>query len=85
MRSLRIKKVLQSEIRVLTKICHRNIVKLYGFCWHSLNSFLVYEFLEGGSMWKLLNNSEQARQFEWKKRVNVVRDVADALSYIYAP
>ena len=35
-----------NEIRALTKIWHRNIVKLHGFCSHSQHSFLIYEYLE---------------------------------------
>ncbi|KAK3219956.1 hypothetical protein Dsin_013926 [Dipteronia sinensis] len=35
-----------NEIRALTEIRHRNIVKLYGFCAHTRCSFLVYEYLE---------------------------------------
>ncbi|KAL3513917.1 hypothetical protein ACH5RR_026634 [Cinchona calisaya] len=49
----------RNEIRVLTEIRHRNIVKLYGFCSHSLHSFLVYEFLEGGSLLDMLSNDER--------------------------
>ncbi|KAJ0801558.1 putative protein kinase RLK-Pelle-LRR-XI-1 family [Helianthus annuus] len=39
-----------NEIRALTRIRHRNIVKLFGYCSHSQISFLVYEYLEGGSL-----------------------------------
>ena len=31
-----------NEIRALTEIRHRNIVKLYGFCSHPQHSFLIY-------------------------------------------
>uniref|UniRef100_A0A5B6ZUR8 non-specific serine/threonine protein kinase n=1 Tax=Davidia involucrata TaxID=16924 RepID=A0A5B6ZUR8_DAVIN len=72
-----------SEIRVLTEIRHRNIVKLYGFCSHAPHLFLVYEFLEGGTLGKMLNNEEQAAEFGWIQRVNVVKDMANALSYLH--
>ncbi|KAK1371335.1 Protein kinase domain-containing protein [Heracleum sosnowskyi] len=72
-----------SEIRVLTVIRHRNIVKLYGFCSHSKHSFLVYEFLEGGSLWKKLSSNDEAEQFEWEKRLIVIKGVANALSYMH--
>jgi hypothetical protein len=42
-------KALENEVRALVEIRHRNVVKLYGFCSHPWHSFLVYEFLEGGS------------------------------------
>ncbi|KAI8551074.1 hypothetical protein RHMOL_Rhmol06G0156600 [Rhododendron molle] len=72
-----------SEINALTKIRHRNIVKLYGYYSHLRHSFLVYEFLQGGSLGNVLCSEEQAVEFDWIKRVNVVKLVADALSYMH--
>ncbi|CAL5348615.1 unnamed protein product [Camellia sinensis] len=72
-----------SEISTLTKIRHRNIVELYGYCSHQRHSFLVYEFLEGGSLGKILSTEDHALYFDWIKRVNVVKDVANALSYMH--
>ncbi|KAM3731379.1 hypothetical protein ACB098_12G159200 [Castanea mollissima] len=61
-----------SEIHALTKIRHRNIVKFHGFCSHQRHSFLVYEFMEGTSL-----------KFDWLKRINVVKGIASALSYMH--
>ncbi|XP_028056879.1 MDIS1-interacting receptor like kinase 2-like [Camellia sinensis] len=72
-----------SDIRALTKIRHHNIVKLYGYCSHRRHSFLVYEFLEGGSLGKILSKEGHVLYFDWIKRVNVVKDVANALSYMH--
>ncbi|KAJ1421471.1 Tyrosine-protein kinase, active site [Sesbania bispinosa] len=76
-------KAFTSEVQALTELKHRNIVKLYGFCSHSQFSFLVYEFLEGGSLDQILNNETQAMAFDWKRRVNVVKGLANALSYMH--
>ncbi|KAE9596246.1 hypothetical protein Lal_00048720 [Lupinus albus] len=76
-------KAFKSEVEALTKIIHRNIVKLYGFCSHPRISFLVYEFLEGGSLDKVLNNDTQAVMFDWNRRVNVVKGVANALYHLH--
>ncbi|RHN45467.1 putative protein kinase RLK-Pelle-LRR-XI-1 family [Medicago truncatula] len=72
-----------NEIQALTEIRHRNIVKLYGFCSHSQLSFLVYEFVEKGSLEKILKDDEEAIAFDWNKRVNVIKDVANALCYMH--
>ncbi|XP_058219532.1 MDIS1-interacting receptor like kinase 2-like [Rhododendron vialii] len=72
-----------TEIRALTEIRHRNIIRLYGFCSHPRHSLLVYEFLERGSLLKILSYEEEALGFEWSKRVNVVKGLADALSYMH--
>ncbi|KAL7197952.1 hypothetical protein ACSBR2_020470 [Camellia fascicularis] len=72
-----------SEIRALTEIRHHNIVKLYGYCSHPRHSFLVYEFLEGGSLGKMLSTDDDIVVFDWIKRVNTVKGVANALSYMH--
>nr|XP_027090551.1 MDIS1-interacting receptor like kinase 2-like [Coffea arabica] len=81
--ALRRLKDFTNEIQALTNIRHRNIVELYGFCSHTQHTFLVYEFLKGGSLMQLLSNDETASMFDWIKRVNIVKDVAKALSYIH--
>ncbi|XP_022764366.1 MDIS1-interacting receptor like kinase 2-like [Durio zibethinus] len=73
----------ESEIHALSEIRHRNIVKLYGFCSHPKNSFLVYEFVERGSLRKVLSNKDEAMELDWEKRLKVVKGVANALSYMH--
>ncbi|PNY02014.1 LRR receptor-like kinase resistance protein [Trifolium pratense] len=72
-----------SEIQALTEIRHRNIVKLHGFCLHSRASFLVYEFMEKGSLDNILKDDDQAIAFDWNKRVNIIKDIANALCYMH--
>ncbi|RZC63386.1 hypothetical protein C5167_025162 [Papaver somniferum] len=78
-------KSFESEIRALTKIRHRNIVKLYGYCFYTEKqlSFLVYEYLERGSLANILRDSEQVASFDWIKRVKFIKGMANALSYMH--
>ncbi|XVE81951.1 hypothetical protein DITRI_Ditri15bG0107800 [Diplodiscus trichospermus] len=76
-------KAFSNEIKALTEVKHRNIVKLHGFCSHAKHSFLVYEYLEGGSLAKMLKNGEKARELDWSKRIQVVKGVANALAYMH--
>ncbi|XP_058082073.1 MDIS1-interacting receptor like kinase 2-like [Magnolia sinica] len=73
----------KNEIKALTEIRHRNIVKLYGFCSHARFSFLVYEYMERGSLASILSNDEGATQLDWTLRVKVIIGVAHALSYMH--
>ncbi|KAM7461172.1 hypothetical protein LguiA_029293 [Lonicera macranthoides] len=43
-------KSFKNEVEVLSNIRHKNIVKLCGFCWHNRCMFLVYEYVERGSL-----------------------------------
>ncbi|XP_048326784.2 MDIS1-interacting receptor like kinase 2 [Ziziphus jujuba] len=72
-----------NEVAALTEIKHRNIVKLYGFCFQGLHTFLVYQFMERGSLADILRSEEGAEELDWVKRIAVVRGVANALSYMH--
>ncbi|KAJ0768819.1 putative protein kinase RLK-Pelle-LRR-XI-1 family [Helianthus annuus] len=73
----------KNEVQVLTNLRHKNIVKLYGFCLHNKCNFLVYEYMEKGSLFCALSDSELALQVDWIKRVNIIKDVAHALAYMH--
>ncbi|KAI8548254.1 hypothetical protein RHMOL_Rhmol07G0259300 [Rhododendron molle] len=71
------------EVWALTEIKHRNIVKILGFCSHAQNPFLIYEYLERGSLASIFSRDREAEQLDWLKRVNIIKGVADALSYLH--
>ncbi|KAH9768684.1 putative leucine-rich repeat receptor-like protein kinase [Citrus sinensis] len=73
----------RNEARLLSQIRHRNIVKLYGFCLHRKCMFLIYEYMEMGSLFCVLRTDEEAIGVDWAKRVNIVKGMAHALSYLH--
>ncbi|XP_022774024.1 probable leucine-rich repeat receptor-like protein kinase At1g35710 [Durio zibethinus] len=72
-----------NEVKLLTEIRHRNIVKLHGFCLHKQCMFLIYEYMERGSLFCVLSNDDEAVELDWIKRVNVIKCVAHALAYLH--
>jgi hypothetical protein len=76
-------KSFHAEIQVLTKVRHRCIVKLYGYCSHSKCKFLVYDLIERGSLASNLQEEQLAKELDWSKRITIVKDVAQALSYLH--
>lgn len=76
-------KSFKNEVRVLSKIRHRNIVKLHGFCLYKQNMFLVYEYMKRGSLFCLLRNDNEAAQLGWNKRISIIEGIAHALSYMH--
>ncbi|KAG5249162.1 leucine-rich repeat receptor protein [Salix suchowensis] len=76
-------KSFSNEVAALTELRHRNIVKLYGFCSQGRHTFLMYEFMERGSLAGMLSDEEGARELDWEKRIAVVKDIAHALSYMH--
>ncbi|KAL4558485.1 hypothetical protein LXL04_036686 [Taraxacum kok-saghyz] len=76
-------KSFKNEIQVLTNLRHKNIVKLYGFCLHDKCNFLVYEYMENGSLYCALSTNEVAIILDWKTRVTIIKQVAHALAYMH--
>ncbi|XP_068333092.1 MDIS1-interacting receptor like kinase 2-like [Pyrus communis] len=76
-------KSFKNEARMLSKIRHRNIVKLLGFCLHRRCMFLVYEYKERGSLFSVLGNDVEAADLDWTKRLHIIEGVAHALSYMH--
>ncbi|XP_031272657.1 MDIS1-interacting receptor like kinase 2-like [Pistacia vera] len=76
-------KVFSNEIKALTDIRHRNIMKFYGFCSHARQSLLVYECLERGSLATILSTEAEAKELGWRNQMNIIKGVANALSYMH--
>ncbi|CAJ1944466.1 unnamed protein product [Sphenostylis stenocarpa] len=70
-----------NETQILTEIRHRNIIKLYGFCLHNKCMFLVYEYMERGSLFCNLSYDVEAQELNWRKRINIVKGIAYGLEF----
>ena len=68
---------------MLSNIRLKNTVKLYGFCLHNRYMFLVYEYMERGSLLCALRDDVEVVELDWTKRVGVVKYIAHALSYMH--
>ena len=45
---------------------------------HAQHLFLVYESLERGSLSKILNIKEEAKELDWQKRLKTIKGIAHA-------
>ncbi|KAI5078155.1 hypothetical protein GOP47_0007979 [Adiantum capillus-veneris] len=80
------------EVQILQTLHHANIVSLLGVCLPSpCDSYLVYEYAEGGSLHNWLHGNAQsmpglARGFkvlQWHDRLQIAFDVSCAMEYIH--
>ncbi|KAK4576933.1 hypothetical protein RGQ29_027456 [Quercus rubra] len=78
-----ITKSFQNEIKILTNIRHRNIVRLHGYCVHKRCNFLIYEYMERRNLYGVLSSDVEAKELTWRIRVNIIRGIAHALSYMH--
>ncbi|KAL3504258.1 hypothetical protein ACH5RR_034099 [Cinchona calisaya] len=77
----------RNEAEIISKIRHRNLLALRGFCVTSdvLNGkrrYLVYDFMPNGSLDDRLFNLEK-NPLTWPQRKSVILDVAKGLSYLH--
>ncbi|XP_047167182.1 MDIS1-interacting receptor like kinase 2-like [Vigna umbellata] len=72
-----------NEIEALTGVRHRNIIKLYGFCSCRGQMFLVYEYIDRGSLEKVLYGEEGKLELSWATRIKIVQGIAHAISYLH--
>ncbi|KAH6791934.1 hypothetical protein C2S52_002411 [Perilla frutescens var. hirtella] len=72
----------KNEIFLLPNLRHQNIIKLLGYCIHSREKLLVYEFMENKSIDTFLDDEHQ-QNFPWPVRFNVIKGIARGLAYLH--
>ncbi|KAJ4710132.1 Receptor protein kinase [Melia azedarach] len=75
----------KSEIAVLTKVRHRHLVALLGYCLDGNERLLVYEFMPQGTLSRHLFNWKEGglRPLEWTRRLIIALDVARGVEYLH--
>ncbi|MCI22698.1 putative receptor protein kinase TMK1-like, partial [Trifolium medium] len=75
----------KSEIAVLTKVRHRHLVALHGYCLEDNEKLLVYEYMPQGTLsqhlfdWK----DDGSKPLDWKTRLSIALDVARGVEYLH--
>ncbi|XP_019191361.1 PREDICTED: serine/threonine receptor-like kinase NFP [Ipomoea nil] len=75
----------REELKILQKVNHGSLVKLEGFCIDpkEANCYLVYEYVENGSLHSWLHGGDRSEKLSWKTRLSIATDVANGLQYIH--
>ncbi|PNY01386.1 serine/threonine protein kinase-like protein CCR3-like [Trifolium pratense] len=77
-----------SELTLLSRLHHKHLVRLIGFCEENDERLLVYEYMSNGSLHDHLhdkNNVEKNSSImnSWKMRIKVALDAARGIEYIH--
>lgn len=76
----------QAEIAVLTKVRHRHLVALLGYCINGNERLLVYEHMPQGTLTQhLFECSEHGyTPLTWKQRLAIALDVGRGVEYLHS-
>ncbi|KAL2936263.1 hypothetical protein RDABS01_006701 [Bienertia sinuspersici] len=70
------------EIELLARLHHRHLVSLRGFCIQKQERFLMYEYMQNGSLKDHLHTPGKT-PLCWQTRIQIAIDVANALEYLH--
>lgn len=78
-------KILASEMEILGKIRHRNILKLYASLLKGGSSFLVFEYMANGNLSQALHRQMKGRQpeLDWYQRYKIALGAAKGIAYLH--
>lgn len=76
-------KEFQTEVNILSKIQHPNIISLLGYCDHDESKLLVYELMQNGSLETQLHGPSCGSNLTWYCRMKIALDIARGLEYLH--
>ncbi|EOA19362.1 hypothetical protein CARUB_v10000409mg [Capsella rubella] len=73
----------KNEVLLLTRLQHRNLVKLLGYCNEGDEEILVYEFVPNSSLDNFIFDEEKRLLLTWDMRFTIIEGVARGLLYLH--
>ncbi|CAK9175806.1 unnamed protein product [Ilex paraguariensis] len=77
-------KEFHTEVSLLGRLHHRNLVNLVGYCVDKGQRMLIYQFMSNGSLANLLYNvGEEERALSWEERLQIALDISHGIEYLH--
>ncbi|KAL3844440.1 hypothetical protein ACJIZ3_001843 [Penstemon smallii] len=73
----------KTELILISKLQHVNLVKLGGFCIHEDDKMIIYEYMPNKSLDFYLFDPSKRDQLDWGRRLNIIEGIAQGLLYLH--
>ncbi|KAI5073219.1 hypothetical protein GOP47_0011232 [Adiantum capillus-veneris] len=74
-----------NEVRILSQVNHRNLVRLLGCCVESELPLMVYEYVPNGNLEDhILQVAKSNVMLDWKTRLQIAFQSAEGLAYLHS-
>ncbi|XP_009134308.2 cysteine-rich receptor-like protein kinase 40 isoform X1 [Brassica rapa] len=73
----------KNEVSLLTRLQHKNLVKLLGFCNEGDEEILVYEFVPHSSLDRFIFDEQKRSLLTWEVRFKIIEGIARGLVYLH--
>ncbi|KAL0329891.1 UNVERIFIED_CONTAM: G-type lectin S-receptor-like serine/threonine-protein kinase [Sesamum radiatum] len=73
----------KTELILISKLQHVNLVKLLGFCIHGDDKMLIYDYMPNKSLDFFLFSPSTREQLDWQQRFNIIEGTAQGLLYLH--
>lgn len=74
---------LKTELLLVAKLNHKNLVRLVGVCLEEREKILVYEYMPNRSLDTILFDAEKSKELDWGKRFKIISGTARGLQYLH--
>ncbi|KAG2626257.1 hypothetical protein PVAP13_3KG334100 [Panicum virgatum] len=72
------------EAQILTRIHHKNLVSMIGYCKDGQYMALVYEYMSEGTLQEqIAGNGRNGKRLTWRQRLRIALDSAQGLEYLH--